>query len=219
MPVTLTPIVNPFACPVTLADMKLYLRADDSSQDDVIRSMMVYAVEFIQRETQHQILSAARTKYLDAFPGTVSGISFATGTALQVVNSREIVLPYPPVTVINSVQYLVDGVWTDLDTDLYSVDVAPNPTVDRVRPGRVKLNANTAWPANVDDVANAVRVNYTAGYSEGNVPILFVQAIKWLVDHVYHNRQILLEGQRMEELPFGIRTTLESLTFREAHAA
>ncbi len=200
--------------PLSLDDVKAYLRVDASDDDAVISSLIDFACDFIQRETAQQMLTATYTYYLDRFPVHELGVSFITGT-MQVASSRhEIRLPNPPLQSITSIQYMSNGVLTTLDPTIYTVDAAG-------KPGRIVLNCGQSWPV-TDGVANAVKIVYVAGYGDAStVPNMFKQAIKWFVAHCYENREAVTVDARVavQELPWGLRAIVESLMFRDAICA
>lgn len=212
MPVQGSPL-SAASFPLTLAEVKAYLRVDGTDQDDTITALLSFACAFVERETQQQMLTATKQLYLDRFPGHVARVdSFGLDVAPHRYEDNTIRLPFPPLQIVTSVNYLSNGSYVAVDPSLYAVDAAH-------KPGRIVLKGVNRWPQ-PDCVANAVRVDYVAGYGDTAeaVPELFKQAIRWLVGHCYENREAAMPGG-VADLPFGLRAVLESLMFRNAYAA
>ena len=89
----------------------------------------------------------------------ITGRSLATNTYQIKLDKfpHEIRLLWPPIVSVQSVQYVdTNGTTQTLSSALYVVD-------SHSAPGWILPAANTDWP-DTYDTANAVTVNYTAGY-------------------------------------------------------
>lgn len=177
--------------PVTVDEAVAHLRIDGDAPDE-LQSYIAAATEHIQRACGIQLCSASYQLTLDDFP-----------------NSRIIRFPVPPLQSVESVTYHgIDGWQATLDPSSYTVDTA-------TRPGRLMLNTDQVWPL-VNPNANAVRVNFTAGYGEPNdVPFLLKQAIKFLVGGYFENRESLISGTIINEVPLAVQSIVDMFKFVE----
>jgi hypothetical protein len=200
-----------------LDQVKGYLRITDDSEDDVIDDIMYDACDFIETETGQQMMTAVKRMYLDGFPAN-DPVIFNQSSVINLapnldapIPSRYIPIRTPPLQSVSAVTYLLDGTPTVLSPSLYTVDV-------NSMPGRVVLNDGQQWPT-ADNEPGSVYIDFTCGYASATaVPLRFGRAIRWLVAHYYENRDLGV-GRNQTELPYGLRTLLESLMFREAFAA
>lgn len=111
-------------------------------------------------------------------------------------------LPYGPVTGVVSVKYVdTAGVEQTLDPSVYVLDSRPFGT-------GVRLAYNETWP-DVRCEANAVRITYTAGPTDGEspnpypIPTPIVQAMLLTIGDGFENREDTLVGVTALELPHG----------------
>lgn len=155
-------ITPPTSEPITLAEAKLQLRVDHNDEDALITGLITSAREYAEQVTRRSIMPQTWEVVLDEFP------------------ESDIELLYPTVNTIESVKY-IDA------TTLGQVTLASiNYYLDKdSEPAWVILSSGYEWPETAD-VANAVRVRYTAGYADADsVP----QSIKsWMllaIEHLY----------------------------------
>lgn len=105
-------------------------------------------------------------------------------------------LPFRPVTTVNEISYFdVDGQEVVLDEDAYRLALD----------GRVVPAAS--WPA-VGSRHDAVRIEFQAGYPEGDIPPPITQAVLLLVGHWYANREAVNVGNIVSALPFAVDALL-----------
>lgn len=131
--------------------------------------------------------------------------SFATKTWQLALDSfpPEIELPWPPLIAVSSITYVdPDGNTQTLDSSDYSVDA-------KSEPGWILPAVDVAWPA-TQDVANAVLVNYSTGYSDA---ALVPPGVKlWIlaqVRHFWNNRGGTVTRDGAVENPY-LRSLLDS---------
>lgn len=133
----LTPVATEV---VSLADAKVHLRVDHSSDDDLITALISAAREECEHLLERSIGQQTLSLSLDAFPA--DGIE----------------LPRPPVTSIVSIEYVdADGVTQALAGASYYLD-------DEQEPSWVVPAYGVDWPDTRNE-ANAVVVTYVAGYT------------------------------------------------------
>lgn len=163
MPLTL--ITAPESEPVTLAEAKAHMRVTHDDEDTLITALIAAAREACEQKLGRALITQTWEKVLDAFP------------------ENEIRLPWPPLISITSVKYIdTSGAQQTLAADVYTIDADSEP-------GWLLLADGETWPETLD-VANAVRVRYSAGYgAAGAVP----QSIKaWLllkIAELYEHRE------------------------------
>jgi hypothetical protein len=184
--------VAPSVEPVTLDEMKLFLRQDDSADDALITGLISAARRSVELHTGAQLVNATFRMTLDSFfgyqmPGgnvLLHGVRIPEtlgGTGLWPYYGA-IELPRFPVTAVSSITYTDPGGATqtystfDLDTDSL--------------PARITPSYGTVWPVS-REVPNAVKVTFVAGYgTDGTaVPSTYTLAIKLLVAGWYENRE------------------------------
>lgn len=163
--------------PVTLAEAKLRLRIDSSADDTDLQMMIEAATGLAQSITRRSIATNTWQLKLDAFPA-------------------EIRLLHPPIVAVQSITYVdPDGATQTLAGSAYSVDTASEP-------GWILPADGTEWP-DTKDTANAVTVNYTAGYGL-SCPSEIKQFILLQVGHMYRNREAVAD-KAMSVVPYGER--------------
>lgn len=159
--------------PVTLAEAKTHLRADDgTAEDSVIEVYLAAALAHV--DGRDGILGRAVAEQTwevsyDAFPDDA------------------IVLPLPPLRSVTSIVYDdADGVEQTLAPAAYLVDTASEP-------GRV--TPVDEWPATAD-TPGAVRVTFVAGYA--TTPAAIKAAILLLVGDLYAHREAAIDSKLAE---------------------
>lgn len=135
-------IIVPVATePITLADAKLHLRVDLSTDDDLITALIKAAREQCEHETGRALAPQTLRLSLDKFPD--DGIE----------------LPMPPVTSVTSIEYVdTAGNPQTLSGSDYYLD-------DEQEPSWIVPAYGLDWPG-TNDEANAVVVTYVAGYTD-----------------------------------------------------
>jgi uncharacterized phiE125 gp8 family phage protein len=151
-------VSNPTAEPITLAEAKANLRYDASDEDAGITALIVAAREAAENYCERSFAVKDYEVTLDSFPSAIR-------------------LSFPPILTVASVKYVdTSGVLVTMDPTAYAVDVDSEP-------GWVLPAYGTQWPQTLE-VANAVRVRYTAGQCPDGVK----QAIRMMVAHWFENR-------------------------------
>ena len=136
--------------PVTLQEVKEYLRVDDSTDERVVRPFIETARRFCEEHTGRALM----TQTLKLHP-LWEGIR--TGPYLNYYKNY-IVLPRAPVVSVTHIK-------TYDDSDTATVLAASNYYVDTVRePARIVLRTGSTFPSALR-VANAIEVVYVVGYT------------------------------------------------------
>ena len=142
----------PGTYPVTLTEVKAWLKIDGTDEDTLLTSLI-----------------ASATAECESY----SGLSFITRTRtvkLSSFNGRDLILPYGPVTTLTSIAY------TDEDDDAATVDAA-DYSLD-IASGLARVRVTESWPYTNKTLSNVV-VTYVAGYANAAaVPEVIKTAIK-----------------------------------------
>lgn len=177
-------ISEPEEWPITLDEAKKHLRVDTDDDDELIEAFIEAATDYCDGATGYlgrALVEQTWELVLDEFP------------------ADEIKIPMPPLISVDSVKYDdASGVEQTLSASEYTVD-------DISEPGWL-LPVSGAWPSAYDSV-NAVRIQFTCGYAATGspavqtVPGTIKSAIKLIVGNLYANRETIIIGQSVDEIP------------------
>lgn len=176
--------------PVTLAEAKLHLRVDNSTDDVLIEALITAARQFLETMARPQLAMITQTwQYIaDKWPSSV-------GLELR---------PYP-------LQSVDEISYTD-EAGTEATFASSNYLVDTVsEPGRLRLRSSASWPSVTLQELNGLVVEFTAGFGDDGsaVPAPLRQALLLLVAHWYENREIALTtGATASEIPFTVRALM-----------
>lgn len=185
--------------PVTLAELKQFLRVDISDDDALIASLGVAARRAVEQLSGRQLVTATWVLSLDSFPWP-GGWQYLESPTLF-ADPHQIRMPKAPLVSVASVTYydLSDTLQT-LAATTYDVDA-------RSDPGRVVLAMNKVWPV-TRLKPGAVRVTFTAGYgAAAAVPETYKTAIKMACNCWYENRGEAAEAAGLA-LPAAVQALL-----------
>jgi uncharacterized phiE125 gp8 family phage protein len=175
--------------PITRAEAKTHCRipttytAEDTYIDGLITSARVY----LERRTGRQIVTATWNGFDDEFP------------------EWELELPRFPLASVTHVKYYdSDGVLQTFDSAKYIVDTASQPGVIVPAPDQ-------EWPDVQTDRRNAVEVRFIAGQAVASVPGDIKQLVKFLVAHLYENREPVNIGNIVTPIPFAVESMITAL--------
>lgn len=162
--------------PVTLTEVKTHATIYVPDFDSMIEDILIPAARrAAEQETARSIALSTWDVWLDEFPD-------------------EIELPYPPIIAITEVTYVdADGVTQTLASSAYSLD-------NKSEPGWLLPATGSTWPTTYD-VANAVKVRYTAGYGAdcpGDLKLWILAQVR----HFYDNRGAAVQGSGITALPY-----------------
>ena len=178
----LTISVEPTQEPVTLQEVKEYLRVDDSTDERIIRPFIETARRFCEEHTGRALMTQTLILYLDAFQDIDDPLweGMRTGPYLNYYKNY-IVLPRSPVASVTHVK-------TYDDSDTATTMASTEYYVDNARePARIVLRTGSTFPTALR-VANAIEVKYIAGYtSQYSIPeplrLGILQHIAFLYEH------------------------------------
>lgn len=170
----------PAAEPLTLAELKLHLRATNSAENDYITSLGKAARRRVEEITGRALINQTWYLYLDHWPAC-----------------DRIRLPKAPLASVTSVTYTDSaGATTTLDGAYWDADT--NPT-----PGEVVLTYGSVWPSTTLRPNSPIVVEYVAGYGAAGsaVPEELKQAIYLMVGLWYAYREPVVSGTIVSQLP------------------
>lgn len=197
--------------PVTLDEAKqqCYIPTTDtdSTMEDLLNSFITAARKYGENRTWRTLIDSTWEYRMDEFP---YGITEHHDDGK--LNRNIIELPKPPLIEVDSIKYISNGSEQTLDASDYTVDNSSTP-------GRIE--PDSFWP-NTDDIIDAVRIRYTAGYEDSNsassVPEDIKIALRMLVKFMYDNRDsyVLTERSASEilEMPIGTNSILDNNAVR-----
>ena len=162
---------------LSLADAKAHLRVLDSDSDTLIAALRDAAFDVIE-----QYAEKALTSRTFKWRGRLS----------QVMQ-----MGIGPVTAISAISYLDENGVTQ---GLVAADTLRIALGDRVE---FKTNVDVPTMADGDGVAE---ITFTAGYStEQPLPKSFLSAARLMLGHLFMNREAIIIGNTVEEMPMGVR--------------
>jgi uncharacterized phiE125 gp8 family phage protein len=185
-------IIPPTTEPITLAEAKLHLRVDNDlagpppahTDDPLITALITAAREQAEAFTRRAFVTQTWEIYLDRWP-----------------QKRFIELPFPPLQSVTGVFYTLSG-----DVEAEFADVVVN------LPGRqIVLADNKSWPAGTLTGSNPIRVRFVVGYGDAAaVPASVKAAMLLTIGHLYANRESVIVGATVAELPQAVDALLRS---------
>lgn len=199
--------VQPIAEPVSLDEAKLFLRVSDTSEDDLISSLITSARSYCEVCTRRCFMTTTFDYYLDSF-GTISGGYFnrlnrQNPTLTNFLpNTGYISLPRPPLQSVTSIRYYdTQDVLQTVNTSAYIVKLGSEGI------GAVTVQYGSLFPIALSQI-DSVIIRFVAGYtSVDTVPEGIKTAIKFLVNHWYSHRLAVSDAAGVE-VPLGVNALL-----------
>ena len=198
-----TLVTPPALEPITLDDAKTHVRADLSStaEDGLLSVLIAAARGWAEGYTNRVFVTQTWQEAFDRFPSGCDtprreGYGWSRHPLRDQSDYQAIRLGLAPVIEVTSVRYVdAAGATQTLATDQYVVDVAALPA--RIRPAY-----GVSWPTTRAQ-ANAVTVEYTAGYGDRalDVPGAIRAAILLMLGDLYANRERQIVGTITNENP------------------
>lgn len=168
---------GPATTAISLAEAKAFLRVDSDYDDDdsYITSLIGVATNVVEQFTRRRLITQTYNIYYDEFPPFMD---------LQVGN----------VASVTHVKYYdTDNTLQTLDTSQYDVDI-------RVKPGRIYQAEDGNFPDTYER-ANSVEVEFVVGSAASDVEDAIKQAMYIVIGRYYENRQDVVMGTQVNELP------------------
>ena len=171
--------------PLTLAEVKNFLRVDQTNDDALITALITAARLFCEGNTGRSLITRSYSLFLDRWPGVKFAHRFRPERRRIPIalETCSVVLPHPPLISVAQINiYAADNSSTVFTSDNYFVDSAGVP-------GRVVLTQG-AVPPLPGRIANGVEIQFTTGYgtTEDTVPALLRQGMLQVIAHLYEHR-------------------------------
>lgn len=184
--------------PVTLADLKEYLRVDVSTEDSTIMAMAAGAREHIERFTRRSLIYTAYRLTLDTFPA---------GTDIELPRSPAITAAASTIAAINYATPRIRYWDEDGSQQTMTVDVDYELLLDD-NPPRIVVPALEVWPITYTGQRGAVEVDFISGFGSSGaaVPPMLKTAIRMIVAHWFEHREAV--GQFGQEVPLAVDSIL-----------
>ena len=186
---------QPSVDPLTLAEAKLHLKVDTSTDDNLITALITAGRDYVERWTRRTLVYTGYRLGLDGFPD--GAIELPRAPAVSANSSTVFSYATPRIQ-----YYDPDGNLQTLTVDVdYELALHQNP------PSLV-LPPLEAWPSIQEGKANSVIVDFVAGFGAArtDVPNLLRQAVLLLVGHWYANREAV--GSVGSEVPLAVDSIL-----------
>jgi uncharacterized phiE125 gp8 family phage protein len=178
-------VTGPSSEPITLAEAKLYLRVDDSTEDALITSIITAARRKFENDTYHYLLPQTWELYLNQ----------------NEINAEPISLNKSDITAISNVKYY------DQSNTQQTLSTNDYQTAIQGRPYSIQL---TTVPQ-VYNRLEAMVIRFTLGYTNAAaVPEDIKIAIKTLIGTLYENRQTIVTGTQVNEVPDTYKFIMEN---------
>lgn len=181
-------ITPPAAEPLTVWDLEHHLKVDLSyvSEQEYVSGLIKAARGYAEGVLQRALVTQTWEMVGDALP-----------------TDGKISIPRPPLQSVESIT-LIDSEGAEHTVDPASYVVETTET-----PGRVVRVAGRPWPSVTLRAAGAVRVRFVAGYGGPEaVPERIKQAMTLLIGHWYENREAVVIGTVVTEIPMTVRALL-----------
>lgn len=176
--------------PLTLQEVKDYLRLQDSTDERLIRSLIETARRFAEEHMGRSLMSQTLTQFIDGYDEMHDPLfeGFRTGPFLTYYKNY-ITLARPPVTSVTSV-----STFDDADTE--TTFASSKYYLDNVRePSRIMLRNGENFPTALR-VANAIKIVFVSGYANAYaVPEPIKLGMLQHIAHLYEHRGDMYESQ------------------------
>ena len=177
-------ITAPATEPLSLSEVKLFLRVDDTVENDLITALIVVARQAIEDRCQRPLISQTWSANYD---------SSELNLNVKFINKA------PLLSVTSVTYYDSEGELQTLSTSDYEVDLYGSPARFRLK-----------TIPNVREGFNAMQLNFVCGYANASsVPQPIKQAMLLLIGHLYENRQDVITGTQVHSMPQGSAYLLE----------
>ena len=178
-------VTGPSSEPITLGEAKLYLRVDDTTEDALITAIITAARRKFENDTYHYLMPQTWELYLNQ----------------NEINAEQISINKSDITAISSVKYY------DQSNTQQTLSTNDYQTAIQGRPYSIQL---TTVPQ-VYNRLEAMVIRFTLGYTNAAaVPEDIKTAIKTLIGTLYENRQTVVTGTQVNEVPDTYRFIMEN---------
>ena len=171
--------------PVSLADMKIFLRVAHDDDDDVIAALIAAARVHVEAQTRRALIAQTWRLVRDVWPA----------------RGRLPLLPAPLIEITAIRVFDADGAPQLLDVDDFAIDTVSAPAV---------LAFGRGMPPVPGKLAAGVEIDLSAGYGDEpeDVPAPLSQAIRMLVAHWYENRGVIAASGEVASMPASVSSLI-----------
>jgi uncharacterized phiE125 gp8 family phage protein len=177
---------GPVVEPITLAEAKLHLRVDTTTEDALISSLILTSRLHVETALDLALITQNWSMFLDAWP-----------------SDPIIALPLRPVQSITGVRlYTDDGAYETIAPSRYALDGGSTPA-------RLVRRDTSTFPK-PKRIANGIEIAFTAGYGNApiDVPAPIRHAIQLLIAHWYEHREIVDAEPSSVRIPYLVSSLL-----------
>jgi uncharacterized phiE125 gp8 family phage protein len=186
---------KPTVEPVTVEELRLHSVIDDDAADSYLESLLASATQRAETITGRQLTTATYYWTLDRF-------------------APVLYVPRPPLQSVEAITYATTAaLMGTVDESYYSVAASDDP-------GRITLAYGCSWPW-VYPRPGAVCIEFVAGYGDtaDDVPADIRHAIRLLAGWWYEQREDVIVGHIVAEVPGGVTDLLLSYRITDAVCA
>jgi uncharacterized phiE125 gp8 family phage protein len=174
----------PTTTPISLAEAKSFLRIDSDFDDDntYITSLINVATSMVEEFTRRRLITQTFNIFYDEFPPY---IDLQIGEVASVTHIK---------------YYDESNALQTLAASNYDVDT-------KIRPGRIYQSEDGDFP-NTYERPNAVEVEFIVGAAASDIPAPIIQAIYIIIGRYFENRQDVVMGTQVNEVPLMVNHLL-----------
>ena len=177
-------LTQPATEPLSYSDVKAYLRLNDDSEEAFVTSLITVARQIVEGQIWRPLISQTWAMQFD-----YSEI----GTNIYNINKA------PLLSVTDVKYYDENDTLQTLAASQYEVDIYGSPARFRL------INV-----PKLKDRMNAMQLNFTCGYTNAAaVPSPIKQAMYLIIGHLYENRQDVVTGTQVHQIPDSSKYLLE----------
>jgi hypothetical protein len=202
-----TLVTAPATEPVSLADVKTFLRIDGTNDDAILTMLIASARRSAEEYTKRAFITQTWKLVMDRFAEVdidpPAGY-YNAPTPFLVNGTQSIQLSRQPIQSITSVKTTNTGnAQTTVNTNVYTLDIAT---------GRILLNEGYSWPSDLR-ARSSVEITFVAGYgATAAVPDPLKQGIMQHVAASYTNKVCA-------DIPAGSKSLYDGFRLPEAFGA
>lgn len=182
-------VIAPAADPVSLSELKTYLRIDTSADDTMLTNFISAATRTVESYLNRKLITQTWDLWMDCFPAEMRidalRDGWQEGKLSEYLHTKSYIqIPFFP---LQSVTYLKTF---DDDNTEYTMS-SGDYYVDTVgEPGRISLKNDTTWPTTFLRPVNGIQIRFICGYGStgADVPKAINQAIMELSAKFYNSR-------------------------------
>lgn len=173
-------------CLLTRDQLKAQLRVRHSVEDDLIDQIGLAAQEYVENATGRATMYGEAEIYFDGFPDGSRGWSGGGRESVCLMRS--------PIEEVTEVAYLVDGAYEVWIASKWRAALSLDPP-------ELIPKGSEVWPSIVPEPA-AVKISVKMGYqTAAEAPPGILQAIRLMAGHLYENREAVVSGTIVAEVP------------------